>query len=79
MENIRRIEDLKDIHRGERCFVIATGPSLLKTDFSLIKDEILFGVNTFYRGFDEFGINKCDYYAVSDVIVLSGIYKDVLN
>ena len=63
--NMQRIKELKDKHKGERCFVIGTGPSLNKTDFKLIKDEILFGVNTLYRGHKTFNINP-QYYACSD-------------
>lgn len=64
-KNRKRIEKLKNIHQGERCFIIGTGPSLNRTNFELIKNEILFGVNTLYRGFKKFGI-KCQYYACSD-------------
>lgn len=63
--NMQRIKELKDKHKGERCFVIGTGPSLNKTNFKLIKDEILFGVNTLYRGYKTFNINP-QYYACSD-------------
>ena len=41
-------------YKGSRCFIIATGPSLNKTNMSLIKDEISFGVNTFFNGIDNF-------------------------
>jgi len=54
----------KNIHRGERCFVLGTGPSLNYTNLDLIKDEIIFGVNALYKGFDKFNI-KCKYYAVT--------------
>ena len=62
---LTEINLLKDIHKGERCIVIGTGPSLNKTDFSLLENEILFGVNTLYRGFDTFGINP-EYMCCSD-------------
>ena len=47
-DNERRIAALKDIHKGERCFIIGNGPSLNKLDLSKIKDEYTFGVNAIY-------------------------------
>jgi len=65
----------KDIHRGERCFIIGTGPSLNQTNLSLLKDEITFGVNTLYRG------NFLDYtyYCVSDRHVWEKHYQWILK
>lgn len=69
---------LKNIHKGERCFVIGTGPSLNLTNFNLLKGEIIFGVNTLYRGMLDFGI-ACKYYGVSDGKVWSKHWKSVLG
>lgn len=71
------IKKLHNSHKGERCFVVATGPSISKTNLDLIKDEILFGVNTLYKGYNKFNIN-CQYYGVSDPDVLKEEYKNVL-
>jgi hypothetical protein len=38
----------KNQHRGERCFVVATGPSLNDLDLSRLKGERVFGVNGAY-------------------------------
>lgn len=38
----------KDLHKGERCFIIATGPSLNDLDLSHLKGEVTFGVNGTY-------------------------------
>lgn len=40
------IKDLQDSHLGERCFVVATGPSLTMGDLDLIKNEFSFGMNS---------------------------------
>lgn len=40
-------------HNGERCFLIANGPSLKKTDLTLLKNEITIGMNRIYLLFDE--------------------------
>ena len=38
---------LKDIHRGRRCFVIGTGPSLKNQDIAPLAGEITFAMNGF--------------------------------
>jgi hypothetical protein len=66
MENFSEdIKEMQNKHKGERCFIIGSGPSLNKTNMKLLKNEILFGTNTLYKGYKEYGIN-CQYYAVSD-------------
>ncbi len=54
-ESIRQLAALKDIHRGERCFIIGNGPSLKQTDLSRLKDEFTFGMNRFYLMFPSWG------------------------
>ncbi len=39
---------LKDIHMNDRCFVVATGPSLKKQDLTLLKNEIVIGISGLY-------------------------------
>lgn len=72
------LKEFKDIHKGQRCFIIGTGPSLNKTNLSLLKDEIVIGVNTLYNGLSKFGIN-CKYYCVSDVVVWRNHYRKILD
>ncbi|MBP8164981.1 MAG: hypothetical protein KAX86_06040, partial [Anaerolineales bacterium] len=54
-ESIRRLAELKDIHKGKRAFVIGNGPSLKQTDLSKLKNEITFGMNRIYVIFPELG------------------------
>lgn len=63
------VKTFKNLHKGERCFIVVTGPSINKTNLSLIKDEILFGVNQLYESYDRLGID-CQYYAVADHRIL---------
>ena len=49
----RRLVKFKDIHKGERCFIIATGPSLTLQDVEKLKHEITFGVNSIIGFFDK--------------------------
>lgn len=48
-----QIKALKNRHIGQRCFIVATGPSLRVSDVERLKDEITFGVNGVYRLFSE--------------------------
>jgi hypothetical protein len=47
--NKQRLIAWKDRHAGERCIVVANGPSLLRTDLSLLAGEVTFGMNRIYR------------------------------
>ena len=60
-----RLKTLKNCHvNKDRCFVIGNGPSLKKTDLTLLKNDITFGVNAiFLIGFIP------TYYVVADNLV----------
>jgi hypothetical protein len=60
------MEAFKDIHKGERCFVIANGPSLKKVDFNLLRDEYTIGMNRIYLLREQNGFMP-DYLACIDV------------
>ncbi len=42
----------KDLHKGRRCFIMGNGPSLNKMDLELLKDDIVFGMNSCFLLFD---------------------------
>ncbi len=46
--NHRRIEHFRDRHRGERCFILGNGPSLIRLDLSKLRGERTFGLNRIY-------------------------------
>lgn len=48
-----RLRELKDRYSGERVFVIGNGPSLKKTDLSMLRNEFTFAVNRFYLMYDK--------------------------
>lgn len=66
------VTEFKDIHKGERCFICGTGPSINETPLHLLKDEIVWGVNTFHNA-----NVKCKYYGVSDHHVWNANYKQI--
>ena len=45
------LEELKDSHKGERCFVIGNGPSLTPQDLDKLKNEYTFASNRIYNIF----------------------------
>ena len=51
----KRIKQLKDIHCGERCFIVANGPSLTTKDLNILhkNNEFTFGMNRIFKVFTE--------------------------
>jgi hypothetical protein len=47
-ENKKKIKSYHNLHKGERCFIIANGPSLKFIDFSLLENELSIGMNRIY-------------------------------
>lgn len=64
----------KNIHKGERCFIIGTGPSLRMEDLNTLKrhNEICFGVNKIYKAYAKTSWRP-DYLCVSDPLVISSM------
>lgn len=68
------LKKLKNIHKGERCFILATGPSLRKEDAEALKNEYTFGVNSIFKLYGDTDWRPT-YYAMCDYKV----YKSVLE
>jgi hypothetical protein len=66
----------KDIHAGERCFIIGNGPSLKKTNLSLLENEHTFGMNRIYLLFEELGFHTT-YFVSSNERVIEQFYQDI--
>ena len=75
-EGRNRVRQFRDIHKGQRCFIIGNGPSLIPEDLNLIKDEISFASNRIYDiySYTEW---KPTYYAVQDIYVLEEISEEI--
>lgn len=52
-EKFQSIKSLKDRYKGNRCFLIATGPSLTYNDLNLLKEEYTIGVNSLVKILDK--------------------------
>ncbi len=68
-ESIRKLEALKDIHKGERCFIIGNGPSLRNTDLSKLRCETTIGMNRFFLAFPEMGFETTYFLSVNDLVI----------
>lgn len=67
-QNKQKLEKFKDIHKGQRCFIVANGPSLKNTDLSLLKNEITMGMNRIYLSAEQNGFMPT-YIVVHDIPV----------
>lgn len=65
-DSCQMLKSYKDIHKGKRCFVVATGPSLTIEDVNMLKDEFTFSMNSCIRLF-KYTDWRPTYYCVSDV------------
>jgi hypothetical protein len=75
-ESIRRLAELKDVHKGKRAFIIGNGPSLKQTDLRRLKDEITFGMNRIYLAFPEWGFTTT-YLCVTNDLVVEQFVDDI--
>lgn len=75
-----KLKMLKNKHQGERCFIVATGPSLTMQDLEKMKNEITFSMNSICLAFDETDWRPT-YYGIQDMNVYSKMreYIEKLN
>lgn len=72
------LKKYKDIHHGERAFIVCTGPSLTPEDLNTIKGEYSFAVNTACDLFTSTDWRPT-YYVVQDYEVFSYIQNKVAD
>ncbi|MBN2225330.1 MAG: DUF115 domain-containing protein [Deltaproteobacteria bacterium] len=70
------LKKFHNLHEGKRCFIIGNGPSLNKTDLSLLKDEYTIGVNGIFYKYDEL-LFKPTFYVVEDAHVVADNLKRI--
>lgn len=68
------LKKFKNIHLNERCFIIATGPSLRIEDLNKLKDELTFSMNSIVLSFGKTDWRPT-YYAIFD----RDIYKKFID
>lgn len=74
----RELAKLKDIHKGQRCFIIGNGPSLTPEDLDRLKEsgEITFAFNRIFHIFDKTDWRPT-YYISQDEKMLAGSQTEV--
>lgn len=65
----QRLERFHNCHRGERMILVCNGPSLNKTDFSLIRGEVNMGLNKIFLGFRKFRFYPKYYIAINQRVI----------
>ena len=65
----QRLEELRNSHMGERCFILGNGPSLAGMDLAPLKSEVTFGLNRVYLLFPMLGFSTTYFVAVNTLVV----------
>lgn len=75
-----KIKKFKNIHQGERCFIIGNGPSLKYEDLETLKEhrEICFGANRIYLSY-EYTEWRPDYYVAVDYLIVQNDRAKILD
>ena len=68
-ESIQKLKRFKEIHAGERCFIIGNGPSLKETDLGFLQNEFTFGMNRIYLIFPELGFSTTYYLSINSLVI----------
>jgi hypothetical protein len=64
-----QLRNMHNVHSGERCVIIANGPSLVKTNMRKLRTERTFGMNRIYLNFTEMGFEPTFYVAINELVV----------
>lgn len=77
-EDSRYMKGLKDIHRGESCFVIGNGPSLTAEDLDVLHASgmVCFATNRIYQIYPKTNWRPT-YYLCMDIYGLHMLFKDI--
>ncbi len=67
-----RLEQFRNIHKGEDCFIIGNGPSLNKMNLSLLNDHYTFGLNKIYMIFKKNPFKPSYHVAVNPLVIEQG-------
>jgi hypothetical protein len=76
VESQQRVQRFHNLHKGERCFILGNGPSLNKTDLSLLQKEFTFGMNRIYLLFPKMGY-ETSYFVSINTLVLEQCADDI--
>lgn len=77
-KRFEQIRKFKNKHLGERCFIIATGPSLTISDIEMLSNEITFGMNSISKIFEQTSWRPT-YYGIQDRHVYECLEESILK
>jgi len=66
---IRRLRALRDLHEGQRCFIMGNGPSLASMDLSLLRSEYTYGLNRIFLHFERMGFEPTYYVCMNEMVL----------
>jgi hypothetical protein len=75
LNNIERLLSFRKKYQNRRCFILGNGPSLLKCDLSLLKNEITIASNANFLIWDKMGFSP-SFLTVEDNLVAEDRSKD---
>jgi hypothetical protein len=64
-----RLGWLRDRHRGERCVIVANGPSLNRMDLGFLRRETTIAMNKIFLGLPRFGFYPRYYVAINGTVL----------
>lgn len=67
------IKSIRDLHKGERCFVIGNGPSLIPQDLDRLKNEYSFATNKIYHIFNKTAWRPSYYVCIDNNVIAEEI------
>lgn len=74
--NRKQLSLFENKHQGERCYLVANGPSLKKMNLSFLENSISFGLNRIYLAYDDMNF-KNDYLVSINGLVLSQFASEI--
>lgn len=67
-------EKFRDIHKGERCFIVGTGPSIKSQNLLPLKNETVFSLSRFYHH-EHYKLIKPKYQVFSGLILHPHVFE----
>ena len=72
-----KIQNLKGLKRGKRCFIVGNGPSITFEQLEMIKEEDCFGANRIYKMFNNTEWRPKSYIIQDKYDNTKGIYENL--
>jgi len=64
-----RLRALAGCHAGERCFILANGPSLAQVDLDRLQGEVVFGMNRIYLLFGRTSMRPRYFVCINELVL----------